>query len=73
MLTGRGNITALFSYVSRETLSEGDNMKFKIIKASDCEFVEHRTFTTIEEIQDFVVNENKNISHVLYIGTIWNC
>ena len=34
-------------------------MEFKITKASDYEFVEHRTFSTIEEIRDFVLSENK--------------
>lgn len=42
-------------------------MKFKIGRASDLEFIDYRTFETIEELRDYVINQNeRNKSCVIY-------
>lgn len=34
-------------------------MKFKITKASDYEYIQHREFGTFEELRDYVLKENE--------------
>lgn len=46
-------------------------MKFKINKASDMYFTEHRTFETLEQLRDYVIDQNKNGSAcVIYWDTM---
>ena len=45
----------------------GVNVKFKIRRASDLAFIDYRTFETIEELRDYVINQDeKNKSCVIY-------